>query len=110
MKYAAQIAFYLVLLAVGLGVYRDYVISWARPTTGSQRIRACLNPRSAAMNCPVMLVFCSEHRKRARLATSASVGRRLKKVADSSALICLGLSIRRVIGVSSAPGRMALIR
>src|SRR6266536_190824 len=31
MKYAAQIAFFLVLLAVGLGVYRDYGISWDEP-------------------------------------------------------------------------------
>lgn len=31
MKYAAQITFFLVLLAVGLGVYRDYGISWDEP-------------------------------------------------------------------------------
>jgi hypothetical protein len=33
MKYAAQIAFFLILLAVGLGVYRDYGISWDEPTS-----------------------------------------------------------------------------
>ena len=31
MKYAAQIAFFLLLLAVGVGVYRDYGISWDEP-------------------------------------------------------------------------------
>ena len=33
MKYPAQIVFFLVLLAVGLGVYRDYGISWDEPTS-----------------------------------------------------------------------------
>jgi Dolichyl-phosphate-mannose-protein mannosyltransferase len=31
MKYAAQIAFFLVLLAIELGIYRDYGISWDEP-------------------------------------------------------------------------------
>jgi len=33
MRYAAQIAFFLLLLAVGVGVYRDYGISWDEPDT-----------------------------------------------------------------------------
>src|SRR5262249_11876019 len=33
MKYPTQIVFFLVLLAVGLGVYRDYGISWHEPVS-----------------------------------------------------------------------------
>ena len=48
MKYPAQIVFFLVLLAVGLGVYRDYGISSDEPTSrinGAVTLKwKCANP------------------------------------------------------------------